>query len=110
MKFKTPIAYAKPDKEGHTLTEENLRTLVNNTELPVPILNDFNFASFPLGNCVGLKVENDELIADIEIKDYIPRKILKNSCYRVGYNVTTQEIITIGRIDKILDVYDKDDK
>ena len=67
IKFKTTIAYAKPDKSNHILTKDALKQLADSAKLPLMVMDNFNYASLPVGICTALKVEGDKLIADIKI-------------------------------------------
>jgi len=109
-KFKTVIAYAKPDKQGAGFTKENLISLAKSVKLPMPITENFNYAGIPVGRCVALKVKDDKLIADVEISDTISKKILNDSCFRVSYTLEPTIMRDISKIDKSNDVYDKEDK
>lgn len=109
-KFKVPIAYAKPDKQGIGFTKENLKDIANSAKLPMYITKDFNYASIPIGICTGLKIEENKLIADIELSEHVSKEILKDYCYRVGYTLEPIKLLDISKIDKSNDIYDKDDK
>ena len=111
IKFKTTIAYAKPDKSNHILTKDALKQLADSAKLPLMVMDNFNYASLPVGICTALKVEGDKLIADIKINPKFMKQKLEDSCFRISYTVSPCKILDIGQIDKKLnDVYEKDDK
>ena len=109
-KFKVPIAYAKPDKHGIGFTKENLKDMATSAKLPMYITKDFDYASIPVGKCIALKVEENKLIADIELSEHVSKEILKDYCYRVSYTLEPIKVIDVSQINKNNDVYDKDDK
>ena len=109
-KFKTTIAYVKPDKQGSGFTKENLIDLAISAKLPMTISENFNYCSLPVGMCTALKVEGDKLIADIKISEALSKKILNESCFRVSCTIKPIKIIDISKIDKSNDVYEKEDK
>lgn len=111
IKFKTPIAYAKPDKSNHIITKDTLKQLAKDVDFPLMVTDNFNYGSLPVGICTALKVEGDKLIADIKINPKFMKQKLEDSCFRISYTISPCKILDIGQIDKKLnDVYDKEDK
>ena len=122
MKFKTPIAYTKLDKQKHLITEEALRNAIKKVKLPLPISPNFNMTEAPIGKVIDLNMENNKLVATMEITNVGVIKLLDKSCFRLGFiskkdqekegyrEFQNIEILDIAFVSKINDVYDEKDK
>jgi len=125
MRFKTPVAYTKLDKQKEFFSPEALKDICKTTKLPLPVTENFSFSEVPVGKVTNLEFKRDMLIATIELKENIIEEgTLNKYCFRVGgrvleteekeAKVSTEiqkiELFQIGMISKINDVYEKEDK
>lgn len=124
MKFKIPVAYTKLDKQKEFFSSEALKKVCKTTKLPLPVSTNFSYTEIPVGKVTELEFKEDRLIATIELRKDTN---LKNYCFRVGGAVKNTreaklggtiilteineiELLHIGMISKINDVYEKEDK
>jgi len=124
MKFKTPVAYTKLDRQKEFFSPEALKGICETTRLPLPVTNNFSYTDVPIGRVTELEFKKDRLIATIELNEDIN---LKDVCFRVGgaykksrkakiggtilsTEIKEIELLQISKINKAIDVYDKEDK
>ena len=130
MKFETPIAYTKLDKQNEFFSPKALKKVANTTKLPIPVTPNFDYRQIPIGRVTDLKFKKDRLIATIELlPNVIKDDDISNYCFRVSgalkesrktkikinstvlsTEIQEIELLTVGLINKAIDVYEKEYK
>lgn len=128
LKIRTTVAYfGVLDKQKHIFTKKCFKDLVRLYDTDVDRLfvrKEFKYDSIPIGYVTGLEIEENALVANIEVTDNkFIEELLENSVVRPGFFVPGEKLIAedkpivfdkiklldFGIVEKTNDVYDSED-